>query len=104
MSKRQSQDFEGGRARESVLFIIFLFYSWRLPLTNHKNSVFLISDWCEKSMLHFWPIRCERMSGRDMCVCVCMCMDHIFFIHSSTDGHLTIVNNTEMSIGVHVSF
>ena len=70
MSKRQSQDFEGGRARESVLFIIFLFYSWRLPLTNHKNSVFLISDWCEKSMLHFWPMRCERMSGRGMCVCV----------------------------------
>ena len=82
MSKRQSQDLEGGRARESMLFIIFLFCSWRLPLTNHKSSVF--SDWCEKSMLHFWLMRCERMSGRGMCVrvrvrvrvrvCVCVCV------------------------------
>ena len=23
-----------------------------------------------------------------VCVCVCMCMYHIFFIHSSVDGHL----------------
>ena len=37
-------------------------------------------------------------------------MYHIFFIHSSADGHLgcshvlSIVNSTVMSIGVHVSF
>ena len=74
MSKRQSQDLEGGKARESMLFLIFLFCSWRLTLTNHKSSVFLIIDWCEKSMLHFWPMRCERMSGRGMCVRVCVCV------------------------------
>ena len=49
---------------------------------RNKSSVF--SDWCEKSMLHFWLMRCERMSGRGMCVrvrvrvrvrvCVCVCV------------------------------
>ena len=23
-----------------------------------------------------------------VCVCVCVCVSHIFFIHSSVDGHL----------------
>ena len=43
-----------------------------------------------------------------MCVCVCVC--HIFFIHSSVDGHLgslhilTIINNAAVNIQVDVSF
>jgi len=74
MSKRQSQDLEGGKARESVLFIIFLFCSWRLTLTNHKSSVFLIIDWCEKSMLHFWPMRCERMLSVFLSLSQCVCL------------------------------
>ena len=42
-----------------------------------------------------------------MCVCVCV---HIFFMHSSVDGHLgyfhvlAIVNSAAMNIGMHVFF
>ena len=50
-----------------------------------------------------------------VCVCVCVCVNiyayihHIFFIHSSFDGHLgcshvlAIVNSATVNIGVHVS-
>ena len=41
---------------------------------------------------------------------MCVCLYHIFFIHSSVDGHfcwfhyLAIVHNAAMSIGMHVTF
>ena len=43
-------------------------------------------------------------------ICHCVYMYHIFFMHSSVNGHLdcflvlAIVNTTEMNIGMHVSF
>ena len=45
-----------------------------------------------------------------MYVCVCIYIYHIFFIHSSVDGHLSSLcvlataNSTAMNIGMHESF
>ena len=45
-----------------------------------------------------------------MCVCVCVCIHHIFFIHSSIDGHLgsfhtlAIVDSATINMGVMCPF
>ena len=44
-----------------------------------------------------------------ICMCVCIYIYHIFFIHSSMDGHLgyfhslAIVNSAALNIGIHIS-
>ena len=50
------------------------------------------------------------LSSIPLCVCAFVCVYHIFFIHSSIDGHLgcfhilATIYNAAMNIGVHVYF
>ena len=42
-----------------------------------------------------------------VCMCVGMCVshkEHIFFIHSSFEGYLSVVHSTAENIRVHLSF
>ena len=46
-----------------------------------------------------WP------SNIPLCVCAFVCIHHIFFIHSSVDGHVfALVTNAAMNIGAGPSF
>ena len=87
--------------------------AWRIPGTAEPGGLPSMGlhrvghDWSDLAAAVF---RCIYL-----CVCVCVCVNiyayihHIFFIHSSFDGHLgcspvlAIVNSATVNIRVHVS-
>ena len=73
-------------------------YIWLISLSIIPSSSIHVvasgsTSWCFMSEYHF-----------------IVCINHVFFIHSSVDGHLccchtlATINNAVMNIGVHVSF
>ena len=66
-------------------------------------------QWILNPLSKAWDQTCILMDGSQICFHWAMTgTPHIFFIHSSIDGHLGcshyLVNNTLVNIGVHIYF